>query len=75
MIDFIAKIFHKKPEEVCREWHCLEIGFAEMFCFRVPSVVSITDFARLEIKNEWHYYQVGRFGGVLSWVIILAILL
>ena len=71
MIDWIAYLLNKTPEEVCREWHCLEIGWAETFCFCIPARFPITAFAKKEMENESHYYGIGRGAGVLSWVIIL----
>ena len=71
MIDWIAKILHKDRNEVCREWHCLEIGWAETFCFCIPARFPITAFAKKEMENEAHYYGIGRAVGVLSWVLIV----
>lgn len=71
MIDWIARLIGKESEQVCKEWHSWWIGWAEMICLRIPPTVPITDYARLEMKQEWHYFQVGRAAGVLTWVIIL----
>lgn len=71
MIDWIATLFNKEPEEICREWHCFEIGWAETFCFCIPARFPITDFAKEEMEREFHYYGIGRVAGVLLWVVIL----
>ncbi len=65
----------KTVDEVCREWHSFVIGWAEMFCFRIPPMVRITKHSLNDIRNEWHYYTGGRAAGVISWVIILGVLL
>jgi len=75
MIDWIAKLTGKEPEQVCKEWHSWWIGWAEMICLRIPSRFPITEFAKKEMENEYHYHSMGRATGVLTWVIILAVLL
>ena len=75
MIDLIAYLTGKEPEQVCREWHSLWIGWAEMICLSIPSRFPITDFAKGQMKDEFHYYNMGRASGVICWVIILAVLL
>ena len=75
MIDWIAKLTGKEPEQVCKEWHSWWIGWAEMICLRIPPRFPMTDHARTEMKQEEHYYHWGRATGILAWVIILAILL
>ena len=75
MIDWIAKWTNKKPEQVCCEWHSWWIGWAETICLFIPSRFPITKHAKKEMADEFHYYGMGRAGGVISWVIILAVLL
>ena len=75
MIDWIAKITGKKPEQVCREWHSFWIGWAEIICLRIPPRFPITDHARLEMENEEHYYHMGRAIAILCWVVVLAVLI
>lgn len=68
MIDLIAYLTGKEPEQVCREWHSFWIGWSEMICLSIPARFPMTDHARFEMKNEEHYYQVGRgigFGMIL----------
>ncbi|GAH35456.1 unnamed protein product [marine sediment metagenome] len=61
----------KTPEQVCQEWHSFLIGFAEAFCLFIPSMFPQTTHAHCEMKEEFHYYGIGRAGGVLAWVLIL----
>ena len=75
MIDWIAKWMNKEPSEVAAEIHSFELGWSEMVCLRIPSFYSPTEFSKGEMENEYHYFQIGRALGVLSWVIILGILL
>ena len=66
---------NKSTEEIAREAHSFELGFAEMICLRIPSFYPPTEFSKGEMENEYHYFSLGRAGGVISWVIILAVLL
>ena len=74
MIDFIAKLVGKDADTLYREWHSLETGWAEMICFRIPPLVSITKHMLNEMTSEWHYYAVGRASGVITWIVIIAIM-
>lgn len=62
---------NKPTEEIAREIHCFEIGFAETFCLFIPSRFPPTTFAHFEMKEEFHYYGIGRAVGILTWVLIL----
>ena len=75
IIDWIAKVTGKEPSQVCNEWHSWWLGWAEAICLFIPSRFPITKFAKDEMAKEFHYYGVGRASGVLTWVIILAVLL
>lgn len=75
LFEFIAWLHGggKTPEQVCREWHSFLIGWAEMFCFSIPSRFPITELAKQEMEKESHYYEVGRGVGVASWVVIVMV--
>ena len=75
IIDWIAKWTGKESSEVASEWHSFELGWSEMICLRIPSFYSPTEFSKGEMENEYHYFSLGRAVGVISWVIILAVLL
>ena len=75
MFDLIARLTGNDVEVVSREWHSFWVGFAEMMCLRIPPLVPITEHMISEMLHEWHYYAMGRAAGVLSWVVILAVLL
>ena len=70
---FIAKLLKKDKKELFREWHSFWIGWAEMVCFRINPNFPKTLMAVKEMRNEWHYYMVGRAAGILTWVIIVII--
>ena len=61
----------KTADQVCREWHSLLIGYAEMVCLSIPARFAPTTHAHFEMKEEYHYFAVGRALGVLTWVLIL----
>ena len=71
MIDWIAWITGKDPSQVCREWHSWWIGWAEAICLFIPSRFSVTEFAQEEMAEEFHYHELGRALGVLTWLLIL----
>jgi len=71
MIDWIARWTNKDAEQVCREWHSWWIGWAEAICLFIPSRFPITKHAKGEMAKEFHYHELGRACGVLTWLLIL----
>ena len=61
----------KTTEEICKEWHCFWIGWAEMMCLRIPPILPEMENVFTELEMDWHYYTMGRACGVLSWIIII----
>lgn len=61
----------KESKQVCKEWHTLWIGWAEMICLRIPARFPMTDHARMQMKKEEHYYHMGRaIGTIMAGVLI-----
>ena len=60
----------KTFECVVHEWHSFLIGWAEgITLFRKP-LVKINTYALTEMKTEWHYYNIGRAVGFISFIIL-----
>lgn len=73
IIDWLAKLQGKEPKEVCKEWHSWWVGWAEMVSLRIPPRFPMTDHTRLDMKENEHYYHIGRAIGTVTAGVLIGI--
>ncbi len=56
------------------EWHAFIFGLCEVLCPWPPRHKTMSPRLARQVKNEHHYYMLGRAAAILAWITICCVI-
>ena len=57
-----------------QEWHAFIFGLSEVLCPWPPRHKTMSDHLAAQVRDEHHYYMLGRAAGILAWLTICCLM-
>ena len=57
-----------------QEWHAFLFGFSEVLCPWPPRHKTMSDHLAAQVRDEHHYYMLGRATAILAWITICCVI-